>query len=172
MTGGHVTVLDPAPTGHPLVDAVLRRIEQDPQPRDARDWIVRLTRDVRAAVLDRLVSTGQLRREPRKILPDRYPTPDGRESPVVGRARQRMRAAVTGSGPVDPPAAALGGLVDALGWTGRCLPELSRQQRDRLAEFRRADRVATVVKDLADERRAGPWGPAAARIMTNLDEYR
>jgi hypothetical protein len=174
VTGGHVMVINAAPTGHPLNDAVLRRIAQDRKARDPRDWVVRLTRDARSAVLDRLVRTGQLRREGGKILGvlprDRYPTPDGRQSPTVTQALQRVRAAVTGPGPADPATAALCGLIDALGWGERCLPDLPLQQvNGRLAEIRRSVWAADVVKDLVDEGRAGPWGPTVAKIRSNLD---
>ena len=171
---GSVVVLDPAPTGDPLDDAALHRIARDPA-RDARDWVVRLGHRLPPVVLDRLVRTGRLRRESGRVLRvlprERYPTPDGRESPAVTHARRRLRAAVLAAGPADPPTAALCGLVDALGWGPRCLPDLPRQQvTGRLAEIRRPVWAANAVKDLVDERRAGPWGPAVARIRSNLDE--
>jgi hypothetical protein len=174
VASGRVTVVNSAPTGHALSDFALHRIAQDRKAREARDWIVRLTKDVRSAVLDWLVHTGQVRRESGKVLGvlprDRYPTPDGQESPAVAQARRCMRLAVTERGRVDPRIAALCGLVDALGWGDRCLPDLPQQQVSRrLAEIRRSVWAANVVKDLVDEGRAGAWGPTVAKIMSNLD---
>jgi hypothetical protein len=82
----HVVVIDPTATGHPLIDALLRRIQQD-----------------RRANSEMLPRT-------------RYPVPNGVAPPAEARARERMRAAATGQDPVDASTAVLCGLVCAMGW--------------------------------------------------------
>lgn len=169
VTGGHVVVTNPAATDHPLTDAALARIRQERRSREPQDWIVRLSRDVRSAVLSRLVETGLLRRETDRLLKlfprTRYPAPDGLESPVETNARERMREAVTGPGPVEPGTAALCGLVGAMGWARRALPDLPPQQVEtRFDEIRRtvwaANAVRQIIDDAESARRAATVAPA------------
>ena len=67
--------------------------------------------------MDQLVAEGVLRREKDRVLwvfpRTRYPARHGVEPPAETEARQRMRAAVTGTGPVEPRTAALCALVAA-----------------------------------------------------------
>jgi hypothetical protein len=67
-------------------------------------------------------------------------------------ARQRMRTAVNGTGSVDPPTAALCGLVSAMRWERRAFPDLPRRQvKARLKEIRQGEWAAEAVKKAIDE---------------------
>ncbi|MEE6259976.1 GOLPH3/VPS74 family protein [Plantactinospora sonchi] len=171
VVGNRVAVINPAATGHPLTDAALRQIRQDGRAREPRDWVVRLTRGVRAMVLDRLVETGMLRRDTDRLLKifprTRYPAPGGLESPVETQARRRMRDAVTGSEPVDPSTAVLCALVGAMGWAWRVLPDLPRREVDtRFDEIRRSVWAADAVRMVIDDARAASTAGTAAAAAT------
>ncbi|WP_250005668.1 GPP34 family phosphoprotein [Actinoplanes sp. M2I2] len=145
-----LVVADPSPTGDPTADAVLRRLSDDPA-RTPGAWIPVLARGARQPILDRLVDAGVLRREQGKVFAvfsrTRYPAPGGVEPIAERDARQRLRAAVEGDGPVEPRTAALGALLSALGWERQVLPDLP------------ADLVRARMKELG----AQPWAGAAIR---------
>src|SRR4051812_40723111 len=64
-------VLDPTPTGDPLLDGALAAIAAAPKPVSASLWIGAISERARAlegAALDRLVARGVLRRTEKKIL--------------------------------------------------------------------------------------------------------
>ncbi|ROS26041.1 GPP34 family phosphoprotein [Cellulomonas sp. PhB150] len=61
-----VVILDPAPTGDPVLDEAVARLAE--KPRKAKDALPRLTKDLRPALLDRLTRNGLLRLEESKIL--------------------------------------------------------------------------------------------------------
>ncbi|HEX8627336.1 MAG TPA: GPP34 family phosphoprotein [Catenuloplanes sp.] len=156
VVGRHVAVVDPTPTGDAPVDAVLRRIGSDRTPRRPKDWVSRLAKGARAPVLRRLIAAGVLRQETDKVLwvfsLTRYPARDGVEPAAETDARSRMRAAVTGTGPVDPRTAALCGLVSALGWDKRVFPGLPRAQvTARLQEIRQGSWAPEAVKKAIED---------------------
>src|SRR5262245_8530062 len=62
VVDGRVTVLDPKPTGHPVVDYALTTIDAD-KPRKPKDWVTRLSKGLPDRVLSVLVDEGVLRRE-------------------------------------------------------------------------------------------------------------
>jgi hypothetical protein len=89
-------VSDPAPTGDPVADAALARLAAPGAPGDARGAILLLARDAaaaRAALLDRLVEAGLLRRAESRFLwvfADRsFPKAAGRAEAADARARLR-----------------------------------------------------------------------------------
>lgn len=159
VAGKHVAVVDPTPTGDTLVDAALSRIAGDPKRRTPKAWVTRLAKHARQPVLDRLVAAGVLRRETDKLLwvfpRTRYPTQGGVQPPAKADARQRIRAAVTTTGPVDARTTALGGLVGALGWGRRVLPDLPKKQvKAELATMQKASWVATAVRKATEDAEA------------------
>lgn len=166
-----VVVVNPAPTGDALSDAALARIGGDRKARHPKDWVNRLAKGVRISVLDRLVAAGVLARETGKtlgVIPrTRYRASSGVQPSAETEARQRMHAAVTGDGPVEPRTAALCALVAALGWERRIFPDLPhRQVTARLKQIRQEAWPAEAVRQAIDEVQAAVTAAAIAGSVT------
>jgi hypothetical protein len=154
-----VTVTDPTPTGEPLLDEALQRIGESKKPRSPKDWINRLGSGLDDRVLDRLVTAGILRRERDKVLwvfpRTRYPAPHGVQPPVETDLRQRLTAAVTGDGPVEPRLAALCGLLRAVGLDKKVFKDLPRDRvKERLARIAEGDWASAATKRAIEEAQA------------------
>ncbi|MEE6310373.1 GPP34 family phosphoprotein [Plantactinospora veratri] len=167
VVGKYVVVTNPEPTDVRLTDFALHHLQRDRRAREPRDWIIRFTKDVRAAVLSQLIDAGTLRPETDKVLKvvprTRYPTQDGSEPPAKTEARQQIRSAATRSDRVDARTAALCGLVSALDWERHLLSDLPTMQvRNRFAEFRRSVWAANAVQRIIDDARTASAAAAAA----------
>jgi hypothetical protein len=150
-----VVVLDPSPTGDPLADEALARIAAD-KPRKPGHWVTKLSKQARPRLLDKLVAEGVLTVEKDKVLwvfpRTKYPSANGEPPAVEVAARERMRAAVLGSGPVDPPTAALCALVAATELDRKVLPDLDRKQlKTRLKEIGEGAWAADAVRKVIEE---------------------
>ncbi|MEU8606719.1 GPP34 family phosphoprotein [Actinoplanes sp. NPDC048791] len=150
-----VVVLDPTATGDPLVDQALDRIVADDKPRKPAHWVKKFT-DARKPALDRLVDQGVLTREQDKVLfvfpRTRYPAPNGVEPVPETEARQRLTAAVSGAGPVEPRTAALCALVGATNLDRKVFRTLDRKRVDeRLREISAGDATAAAVRQTVEE---------------------
>ncbi|WP_433723461.1 GOLPH3/VPS74 family protein [Actinoplanes sp. CA-051413] len=150
-----VVVLDPTATGDPLVDQALDRIVADDKPRKPAYWVKKFT-DTRKPALDRLVDQGVLTREQDKVLfvfpRTRYPAPNGVEPVPETEARQRLTAAVSGAGPVEPRTAALCALVGATNLDRKVFRTLDRKRVDeRLREISAGDLTAAAVRQTVEE---------------------
>jgi hypothetical protein len=150
-----VVVLDPSPTGDPLTDEALTRIAAD-KPRKPGYWVTKLSKQARPRLLDKLVADGVLTVEKDKVLwvfpRTKYPSANGEPPAVEAAARERMRAAVLGSGPVDPPTAALCALVAATELDRKVLPDLDRKQlKTRLKEIGEGAWAADAVRKVIEE---------------------
>ena len=113
-------LVDATPLGDAALDAALARLAAPGAPADARGAIPLLARDApaaRAAILDRLVARGILRRVEDRglwILPDRrHPKAPGR--PEVTEARARLRTLLLEGEIPAPHDALLLGLARAAG---------------------------------------------------------
>lgn len=111
-----VVVIDRGPTGSPLADEALARIAED-KPRRPGHWVTKLSKQARPRILARLVDEGVLTVEKDRVLwvfpRTKYPSANGEIPAVEAAARERVRAAVLGSGPVEPRTAALCALLAA-----------------------------------------------------------
>jgi hypothetical protein len=150
-----IVVLDPAATGDPLVDQALERIVADGRPRRPAHWVKKFT-DTRKPALDRLVDQGVLTREQDKVLlvfpRTRYPAPNGVEPVPETEARQRLTAAVAGTGPVEPRTAALCALVAATNLDRKVFRSLDRERVvERLREISAGDWAASAVRQTVEE---------------------
>ena len=151
-----VVVLDTAPTGDPLIDAALRRVVEDQKPRKPGHWITKFAKGARAEVLNQLVTDEVVRREEEKVLwvfsRTRYPAANGVQPVPETEARQRMVAAVTGNGAVEPRTAALCALVAATGLDKKVFADLDRRQvKARLKEISEGAWAAAAVKKSIEE---------------------
>jgi hypothetical protein len=130
---GTLVVADSTPTGEPIADEVLARIEAD-TPHSPSSWVQRLRHRLRDRVLADLVARGVVRHvdetELGFIHVHRYPLADGS---AEADCRHRLAQALTGDGPPDERTAALATLVAAvrmeptLGLTGPAVDEAHRR---------------------------------------------
>jgi hypothetical protein len=151
-----VVVIDPSPTGDAQVDEALARIAADEQGRKPGYWVAKLAKDARGRTLDRLVEAEVLTREESKVLRffprTRYPARDGVEPAEESEARQRLLAAVSGQGPVEPRTAALCALVTATSLDRKVFAGLDRKQvKARLKEISAGAWAAAAVKKTIEE---------------------
>lgn len=151
-----VVVRDSTPVGDPLLDRAVEQIAGDAKTRKPGHWVSTLAKDVRGRVLDQLVDEGVLHRERDKVLwvfpRTRYPAPYGVQPPVEAEARQRMRTAVAGDGPVEPRTAALCALVAATDLDGKVFADLDRKRvKARLTEIGEGAWAAAAVKRTIEE---------------------
>src|SRR4051794_3792158 len=60
---GKIVVVDPGPLGDPVLDDALIRVASDKKARSPRDWVRKLSDQLRERLLDNLVAIGVLARE-------------------------------------------------------------------------------------------------------------
>ena len=150
-----VVVVDATPTGDSLLDQALARIVDD-KARKPGHWVTKFAKNTRSDVMDRLAAQGVVRLEKGKVLGlfprTRYPAAHGVEPSQETEARQRMHAAVTGTGPVEPRTAALCALVAATDLDKKVFRDLDRRQvKARLKEIGEGAWAATAVKKSIEE---------------------
>ena len=150
-----VVVRNPAPTGDPIIDQALAQIVNDQKSRKPGHWVSKFAK-AREQVMDSLVAQGAVRREEDKVMlvfpRTRFPSTHGIEPPAETEARQRMVAAITGTGPVEPRTAALCALVAATDLDKKVFRDLDRKQvKARLKEIGQGAWAATAVKKSIEE---------------------
>ena len=150
-----VVVRNPAPTGDPIIDQALAQIVNDQKSRKPGHWVTKFAK-TREQVMDSLVAQGAVRREEDKVMlvfpRTRFPSTHGIEPPAETEARQRMVAAITGTGPVEPRTAALCALVAATDLDKKVFRDLDRKQvKARLEEIGQGAWAATAVKKSIEE---------------------
>lgn len=145
-----VVVLDPAPIGDALCDEALARIGQE-RPRKPGHWVTKLSKQARPRILEKLVAEGVLTVEKDKVLwvfpRTKYPSANGEPPAAEADARERIRAAVLGTGEVEPRTAALCALVAATELDKKILTGLDRK------------RVTARLKEIGE----GAWAAEAVR---------
>jgi hypothetical protein len=151
-----VVVLDPRPTGEPLADAALAKILEEPKPRKPGHWVSKLAKQARPAVLAKLVADGVLTVEKDKVLwvfpRTKYPSASGSPPAAEAAARERMYAAVLGSGAVEPRTAALCALVAAIELDRKVFAEQDRRRvKARLKEIGEGAWAADAVRRTIEE---------------------
>lgn len=151
IDGKYVVVADRRPVGVALIDEALTLIDQSEKPRKPGHWVSKLAKNTRDRVMSDLTDRGVVRREKDKVLGlfprTRYPAAHGVEPAEEAEARQRMHAAVTTGGPVDPRTGALCALVAATGMERKVFPDLDRKLvRKRLKEIGEGAWAAEAVK--------------------------
>ena len=151
-----VVVTDGTPTGDPLLDQALDRIGADTKARKPDHWVRKFAKDTRKLTLNGLVTRGVLNREDGTVLlifpRTRYPAPHGVEPVPETEVRQRLTAAVSGAGPVEPRTAALCALVAATKLDRKVFRDLDRRQtRARLKEIAAGDWAAAAVRKTIED---------------------
>jgi hypothetical protein len=151
-----VVVTDPEPGGDPLLDDGLAKIVAEARARRPGHWVSKLAKDARPRVLEKLVAEEVLTVEQDKVLwvfpRKKYPSAGGVPPAVEVDARQRLRAAVVGSGEVEPRTAALCALVAATELDRKVLADLDRKKvQARLKEIGEGAWAAEAVRKAIEE---------------------
>ncbi|GIF11582.1 GOLPH3/VPS74 family protein [Actinoplanes teichomyceticus] len=171
VVGQKVAVVDPRPTGDPLVDDALTRIRDDARSRKPAHWVGKFAKGTRKRVLDHLISAEVLRVEHGTVLwvfpRTTYPAAYGAEPVAETDARQRMRVAVTTAGEVDARTAALCSLVAATQMERKVFPDLDRRQvKARLKEIGEGSWAAAAVKRAIQDIQTAIMAGAVAATST------
>ncbi|WP_326559855.1 GOLPH3/VPS74 family protein [Micromonospora sp. NBC_01796] len=153
---GRLRVVDPTPTGDPVVDRGLAEIASAPTDGSAREWVDRLRAGLREAVLDRLVGRGLLRRTEERVLwvfpTSRYPSTSTDEPAPELDARRRLGLALAGTSPPDPRTHALWSLVCGTGLIASAFPGHPPEEvKRRLAAFGEPQWADRAVRDALAE---------------------
>ena len=142
-----LTVIDPTPTGNPILDSTLARLAAHPSGLNTRIWIRALSFEdagnIRAQALDSLVERGILEQRARKFLwafrARRYPTLDGRAEREV---KLRIGDLLHSDDIPDPRDVALICLVDACDILGDIFPDGEIERcRPRIDQLRKMDLI-------------------------------
>ena len=150
-----VVVLDPRPIGDALSDEALARIGEE-RARKPGHWVTKLSKQARPRILEKLVAEGVLTVEKDKVLwvfpRTKYPSANGEPPAAEADARERIRAAVLGTGEVEPRTAALCALVAATELDKKILTGLDRKQvTARLKEIGEGAWAAEAVRRTIEE---------------------
>ncbi|GIM97974.1 GOLPH3/VPS74 family protein [Paractinoplanes toevensis] len=151
-----VVVLSAEPTGDALTDQALSMIVSLDKTRKPGHWITKLSKQARPRVLEKLVAEGVLTVEKDRVLwvfpRTLYPPATGELPAVEAEARERLRAAVLGTGPVEPRTAALCALVAATELDRKVLGDLDRKRvTARLKEIGEGSWAADAVRKTIEE---------------------
>lgn len=121
---GRLRLVNPRPTGDPVVDRGLAEIAKARTEASAQEWVGWLSAGLRGAVLDRLTERGLLRRQDQRVLwvfpTSRYPSATyGQPAPEIDA---RRRLALAGARPPDPRTHVLWSLVRSTGLVASAFP--------------------------------------------------
>jgi golgi phosphoprotein 3 len=152
-----LTLIDPTPTGEPVLDGPLARIAAVPGGHSTADWLDQLRAqgpEIRAAAIARLIERGILRSQNGRVLwvfeSRRYPLVDGRQQQEV---KLRIAQLLLSDDIPDPRDTMIVALAEACGLLRRVFSdEELRRSRDRIRQIVRLDligrTVSTAVEDL------------------------
>ena len=160
---GKVVVTEASPTSDLVLDALLARIAADPKRRAPKHWVTKAQKGARAAVADRLVASGALRRESRKVLGvfpvTRLPAGDPAPEAV---SRARLDGVVLRGLEPDDRTAGLAALVHVTGLQRAVFPDSDRKMvKARPAKLATGAWVATAVQKAVQDTAAA----AAAAVV-------
>ena len=147
LSGRHVVVHDSRPTGEPVHDEILQRIQQS-RPRKPAVWVQKLRKGLRNRVLDKLVAASVLRHQKDTVM---GLFPMNRYFVVIDTlktdARNRLSHAVDTGAKPNEPTAALAGLVNALKMERHALPgRKTRDTRKALAAIAEKSWASEAIK--------------------------
>jgi hypothetical protein len=166
-----IVVIDPTPTGDPLLDAALGGIVRSRRPPYAKSWVSHASTSLPAAYLDRLAASGVVRKEHRNILMVTVTRWFAADIVRGTAARARVDEVAYSQGPVDSAQAALGGLVYAVGLAKDLYPGFKgHAARERLHRISRQDpSVSAVRAAVADASRAAVDSATDAATRASMD---
>jgi hypothetical protein len=152
LTDYHVTVIDPASSGDPMLDAALAAIAADDKPREPEYWVRHLARGARAAVESRLVEAGVLQPEDHKVLgfiPVHHT--HHADTRIEHQLVDHLYEAVVQGRPASRETTAVASLVLAVGLERYLFPRSDhRAVRHRMEEIAEGEWVGAAVKHTID----------------------
>jgi Golgi phosphoprotein 3 (GPP34) len=163
-----IIVLDPSPTGDPLLDAALDDLIGQRRPPSAKRWVARERPGLVGRYLQRLSEAGVVRAERHKVLgflpSPRWPVVDLARAAEARQRLDALAASRESQDPLEPTRAALGALVHAIGLDAVLYPGPDgRPARQRLKQIARVAPAAGPVQDaLHDAQEAARAGVDAA----------
>ena len=143
----HLMVIDPTPTGNPMLDAVLERIAASEQHLSAVGWLKALSGDAAASIRERALASleerGVVERREKKILrvfrTRRYPLIGGEKAQ---EAKRRIARVLFSDSVPDPHDIALICLADACGALSAIFEEAEIERNmDRIQQLRKMDLI-------------------------------
>lgn len=143
---GRIVVRDDTRLSDPLLDDVLEKCS-DREGAKPQDVLGKIGKDVRAALLDRLIERGILRREEGRILGifpiTRWPAVDSEHEHEV---LERLEAALVHGADPDRRTAALAALLSAVDAAHKVVPAPDRKAvKKRAEEIRKSEWAADAV---------------------------
>ncbi len=139
----HVVVRDEASVGDAELDAALDGLSRAKRPPQPRKWFASRPSGLALTYLKRLVSSGALRSEPRRIVGTRWLIADPAR---VADARARLDAIALSAGQVDVAQAAFGGLAHAISLDDFLYPgKANRSARERLDQIAKGQWTGEAV---------------------------
>jgi hypothetical protein len=152
-------VLDAAPTGDAVQDAVLERIAEAEEVHDTAYWVAEIGQrgdELRDHLLGRLVERGILKRVEHKVLwvfeTRRYPMVDGREEREV---KKRIMDCLLSDTPPSHEDAVIVSLADACSLFRQMLGDRELENlRARIAAIAESDAIGQAVSDTIRQVRA------------------
>jgi hypothetical protein len=173
---GRIVILDPAPTGDPLLDDALASMTGGRREPTARAWVARNRPGLAGRYLARAEAAGTIRAHRRKALGfipvTRWTVLDIARA---AQARARLEAVAASTGAVGSEQAALAGLASAIDVTGFVFPgRAGAATRKRLREVAKRDPgtadAARAAADAADDASgAAPRAATAAAARAAVD---
>ena len=160
-------MIDPTPTGNPMLDGVLKRIAEGGETRPVGEWMETLASEQGAAIqrqaLDSLIRRGVLEQREDKFLwvfrSRRYPMIDGE---LQREARQRVMGVLFSGDIADPRDIALICIADACGLLKTVFGENELDEiSSRLEQLRKMDLIG---RELITQLSVWRWSGTITRI--------
>ena len=160
-------MIDPTPTGNPMLDGVLERIAEGGETRPVGEWMETLASEQGAAIqrqaLDSLILRGVLEQREDKFLwvfsSRRYPMIDGK---LQREARQRVMGVLFSGDIPDPRDIALICIADACGMLETVFGENELDEiSSRLEQLRKMDLIG---RELITQLSVWRWSGTITRI--------
>jgi Golgi phosphoprotein 3 len=146
----HLILVDPSPTGDPLLDKALTAIRESPDSRSTSYWIEEIRYRIdefREVLIRRLIDRGVLKREDKKLLgiipQTRYAVSPGPEEREV---RERLRATILSDDIPDPKDVLLISLLVSCNLIDRLFSRAeSEAAQDRIDQISQMDLIGQAV---------------------------
>ncbi|WP_106849845.1 GPP34 family phosphoprotein [Blastococcus sp. Marseille-P5729] len=154
LTDGQVTVVDPSPTGDPVIDELLAAAGE--KRRKTKSFVTKYGRKMSAKVAEQLIDAGIVtegRRHFFGIIPSsrHHPTQASPEREI----RTRLNAVVLQQMPADPRTAALVALIEATELHKQAFPDADKRDvKERMKAIAASDASGRAVRKAIDDVRS------------------
>jgi hypothetical protein len=156
-----LSVADATPTGDPVLDDALARLDK---PLRAQKAVERLARGARTPVLERLAARGLVRREGSRVL-GVFPTTTWTPGAAAGELRGRVAAVLRDGARPDQRLALLISLVHAVKAEHKVVEGPRRQLRARAAEVAEGEWAGQAVRKAVEAVQASVMAAVTAATI-------